>query len=146
MPYFRFYPNLFSNRTTTNEHETIIFNEKIVKPNGDMEVRKYARGNFLGKGGSGKAYEVTDIATGKKMAGKVISKSFIEGTDFKQKVNTVFLCVFNTEKLIAEVTAQKMLSHPRIVQLERAFEDRENIYILLELCSTQVMSHDKLDS
>ena len=34
-----------------------------------------------------------------------------------------------------EVQIQKMLSHPNVVKMEGFFEDEDNVYILLELCS-----------
>lgn len=60
--------------------------EKYTKPNGEVENRKYTIGNLLGTGGFAKVYEVTDIATGRKMAGKVIAKSSIQSAEQKQKV------------------------------------------------------------
>ena len=34
-----------------------------------------------------------------------------------------------------EVQIQKALSHPNVVKMEGFFEDDDNVYILLELCS-----------
>lgn len=34
-----------------------------------------------------------------------------------------------------EVQIQQMLSHPNVVKMEGFFEDQDNVYILLELCS-----------
>jgi polo-like kinase 1 len=37
--------------------QPVIIEEKIVKYNGEVQVRKYLKGKFLGKGGFAKCYE-----------------------------------------------------------------------------------------
>ncbi|CAN0574042.1 unnamed protein product, partial [Ectocarpus sp. 12 AP-2014] len=34
-----------------------------------------------------------------------------------------------------EIKIHRTLQHPRVVRFEMFFEDRENVYILLELCA-----------
>lgn len=41
--------------------ETMIIEEKIVKSNGEVSNRRYAKGKFLGKGGFAKCYEFTNL-------------------------------------------------------------------------------------
>ena len=41
-------------------------------------------------------------------------------------------------QLISEIKIHKSLQNTNIVQFEHVFEDHENVYILLELCSNQV--------
>jgi len=49
--------------------------EKVVRFNGDICIKKYQRGKFLGKGGFAKCYEFTNIETNKVSAAKVIDKT-----------------------------------------------------------------------
>ena len=53
----------------------IIVEEKIVKFNGDICIKKYLRGKFLGKGGFAKCYEFTNLETKRVSAAKVIAKT-----------------------------------------------------------------------
>ena len=39
---------------------------------------------------------------------------------------------------MSEIRLHKSLRHPNIVKFEHVFEDQENVYILLELCDSQV--------
>jgi len=43
----------------------IIVEEKVVRFNGDICIKKYIRGKFLGKGGFAKCYEFTNAETRK---------------------------------------------------------------------------------
>jgi serine/threonine protein kinase len=90
------------------------------------EVRCYEKGRFLGKGGFAKVYAFKECSTGQKFAAKVISKASI------QKPR-------HLAKLKAEISIHRSLRHPGIVGFERYFEDRENVYILLELCNHRSM-------
>lgn len=40
-----------------NSNVPTIVEEKIVKPNGEVLIKKYLKGKFLGKGGFAKCYE-----------------------------------------------------------------------------------------
>lgn len=53
----------------------IIIEEKITKVNGEVAIKKYTRGKFLGKGGFAKCYEVTNLETKRVLAAKIIAKS-----------------------------------------------------------------------
>lgn len=48
-----------------NEGNPIIVEEKVVRFNGDICIKKYIRGKFLGKGGFAKCYEFTNAETRK---------------------------------------------------------------------------------
>lgn len=41
-------------------------------------------------------------------------------------------------QLQTEIKIHRTLQHPRVVRFEMFFEDRENVYILLELCANHV--------
>lgn len=107
--------------------EEIIIEERITKVNGDFYIKKYAMGKFLGKGGFAKVYNFTNLENGKILAGKVIPKANLNRSRAKQK-------------LMIEIRLHKTLFHNNIVKFEHVFEDGENVYILLELCTNQTMS------
>jgi serine/threonine protein kinase len=35
---------------------------------------------------------------------------------------------------MSEIKIHKQMEHPKIVHLEKYFEDKDNVYIILELC------------
>ncbi len=41
---------------------------------------------------------------------------------------------------MSEIRIHRSLHHPNIVGFEHFFEDAENVYILLELCSNQTLN------
>jgi len=51
-----------------------VIEEKIVKNNGDIVIKKYQKGKFLGKGGFAKCYEFTSFETRQVTAAKVVAK------------------------------------------------------------------------
>lgn len=59
---------------TKDEAQTIV-EEKVVKFNGDVCIKKYLKGKFLGKGGFAKCYEFTNLDNKKVQAAKIIMKS-----------------------------------------------------------------------
>jgi polo-like kinase 1 len=107
-----------------NTENQQIIEEKIIKVTGDIQLRKYLKGKFLGKGGFAKCYEFTNLDSKKLYAAKIITKASLVKSRAKQK-------------LITEIKIHKALHHPNIVAFEHYFEDHENVYILLELCQNQ---------
>lgn len=57
------------------DQQQIIVEEKVVKYNGDVYVKKYQWGRFLGKGGFAKCYEFTNLDNKRVSAAKVIAKT-----------------------------------------------------------------------
>jgi polo-like kinase 1 len=107
-----------------NKPETEIptmIEERVVKFNGEIFVRKYLKGKFLGKGGFAKCYECTSIENKKVYAAKIILKSSLTKSRAKQK-------------LMSEIKIHRSLHHTNVVNFEHFFEDSENVYILLEMC------------
>lgn len=49
--------------------------EKVVRFNGDICIKRYIRGKFLGKGGFAKCYEFTNQETKRISAAKIIDKT-----------------------------------------------------------------------
>ena len=43
-------------------------------------------------------------------------------------------------QLLSEIKIHRGLSHPHIVKFEHVFEDNENVYILLEMCTNQTLN------
>jgi polo-like kinase 1 len=120
-------PNSSEAIKTENGDQVAIIEERISKVNGDFTVKKYAKGKLLGKGGFAKCYEVTNLENKKVLAAKIIVKSSLTKSRAKQK-------------LISEIKIHKSLHHTNIVSFEHVFEDQENVYILLELCTNQTMN------
>ncbi|CAG2115113.1 unnamed protein product, partial [Medioppia subpectinata] len=84
--------------------------------------RKYRKGKFLGRGGFAKCYELIDTSDGTIYAGKVIAKSQLVKPDQK-------------EKMTQEITIHRSIKHQHVVEFVTFFEDKDFIYIILELCS-----------
>jgi polo-like kinase 1 len=80
------------------------------------------RGKFLGKGGFAKCYEFVNIDTKVLTAAKVVVKASLTKSRAKQK-------------LMSEIKIHRSVHHQGVVKFEHFFEDAENVYILLELCT-----------
>uniref|UniRef100_A0A1B0GLD3 polo kinase n=1 Tax=Lutzomyia longipalpis TaxID=7200 RepID=A0A1B0GLD3_LUTLO len=87
---------------------------------------KYQRARYFGKGGFAKCYEIIDATTSKSYAGKVVSKKLMVKDSQK-------------EKMTQEISIHRSLSHKNIVQFYSFFDDKINIYIVLELCQRRSM-------
>ena len=72
------------------------------------------------QGGFAHCYELIDEA-GTVYAGKIVPKSLLTKPHQKQK-------------MAMEIEVHKALSHPHVVGFSGFFEDKEHVYILLELC------------
>eukprot|EP01138_Halocafeteria_seosinensis_P014851 gb/GECG01015161.1/.p1 GENE.gb/GECG01015161.1/~~gb/GECG01015161.1/.p1 ORF type:complete len:793 (+),score=103.22 gb/GECG01015161.1/:1-2379(+) len=93
---------------------------------GSVIVRRYRKDKLLGKGGFAKVYQFTNLENQKVVAGKVVEKSSLTKSSSKQK-------------LLAEIRIHRSLEHQHIVGFESFFEDKHNVYIMLELCSNQTL-------
>ena len=90
-------------------------------------IIKSERGKFLGKGGFAKCYEMKRVDNGRIFAAKIFDKKGLSNGRSKKK-------------LINEIKIHKKLNNPNIVGFEKFFEDKDNVYILLELCSNQTLN------
>uniref|UniRef100_A0A8C2FLL6 Serine/threonine-protein kinase PLK n=1 Tax=Cyprinus carpio TaxID=7962 RepID=A0A8C2FLL6_CYPCA len=88
----------------------------------------YCRGKVLGKGGFAKCYEMTDLSSSKVYAAKIIPHSRVSKPHQREKINR-------------EIDLHRALSHKHIVHFYHHFEDKDNIYILLEYCSRRSLAH-----
>ncbi|XP_076842695.1 serine/threonine-protein kinase PLK2 [Brachyhypopomus gauderio] len=88
----------------------------------------YCRGKVLGKGGFAKCYEFTDLGSGKMYAVKIIPHTRVSKPHQREKIDR-------------EIELHRALHHKHIVQFYHHFEDKDNIYILLEYCSRRSLAH-----
>jgi len=109
-----------SSKTNTADQKEI---PEVIKDESRPTHKKYERGRFLGKGGFAKCYELRDMAIQDSpvVAGKIVPKSLL----VKQH---------QREKMAQEISLHKTLNHPYIVKLYSYFEDKDFVYIILELC------------
>ncbi|XP_014661949.1 PREDICTED: serine/threonine-protein kinase PLK1-like isoform X2 [Priapulus caudatus] len=84
--------------------------------------KRYARGRYLGKGGFAKCYELVDPDTKEILAGKIVSKALLVKPHQK-------------EKMTQEIAIHRSLKDHHVVGFRSFFEDDDNVYILLELCT-----------
>lgn len=85
------------------------------------------RGRFLGKGGFAKVYEIRNLEESKIQAVKVVEKAALAKSRAKQK-------------LMSEIKIHRSMKHDNIALFENFFEDEENVYIVLELCSNSTLN------
>ena len=85
------------------------------------------KGKFLGEGGFAKVYEFINTDTKTLYAGKIIQKTSVSKSRTRQK-------------LLSEIKIHKSLNHSHIVQLMSFYEDKGNIYLLLELCNNNSLN------
>ena len=111
------------NTTDKLDTQTII-EEKIVKQNNEIQIRKYQKGRLLGKGGFARCYEFINLETKEVTAAKIIPKKALVKSRAKQK-------------LISEIKIHKSLHHQNIVSFVHYFEDTENVYFLIEICQNK---------
>ncbi|KAJ8270853.1 hypothetical protein GJAV_G00120020 [Gymnothorax javanicus] len=90
--------------------------------------RSYCKGKLLGKGGFARCYEMTDLANNKMYAVKVIPQSRVSKPHQRDKITN-------------EIELHKTLHHKHVVKFSHHFEDQDNIYIFLELCSRKSLAH-----
>ena len=136
--------------------------EHRMSENGRTVVKRYFKGELLGKGGFAKCFLLTDCETNEKWACKVgmhnillILAFSLQQTAFQFQhapcsplPNTWLMQVVNKDtlkkprhkaKLESEIKIHMKLKHPHVVYLHDAFEDKDNVYLLMELCEAQTL-------
>lgn len=116
-----------ANPDNRRAEELVIVEEKMPNIMGEPLVKKYAKGKFLGKGGFAKCYEFTNMENNKVMAAKIIPKATLKKSRHRQK-------------LLSEIKIHRGLTYVNVVKFEHVFEDNENVYILLEMCTNQTLN------
>ncbi|XP_065119636.1 serine/threonine-protein kinase PLK2 [Paramisgurnus dabryanus] len=109
----------------SNAHATQEMSRIITDP---ATGKCYCRGKVLGKGGFAKCYEFTDLSTGKVYAAKIIPHTRVSKPHQREKIDR-------------EIELHRALHHKHIVHFYQHFEDKDNIYILLEHCSRRSLAH-----
>ena len=87
---------------------------------------EYQRGMCIGEGGFARCFQVND-RNGELYAAKTLAKAAL--TTEKTR-----------SKLITEIKLHRALDHPNIVKFIDCFEDRRNVYMLLEMCKNQSLA------
>ncbi|XP_077498680.1 serine/threonine-protein kinase PLK1-like [Amblyomma americanum] len=105
---------LTSTGTTTAE-----FPDVVIDTNSQTE---YTRGKLLGKGGCAHCYQFVDKKTNIVYAGKIVSKSHLKSEIYRQYLED-------------EINIHRTLCHKNVVRFHSHFEDAQNVYINLELCT-----------
>ncbi|OCT82673.1 serine/threonine-protein kinase PLK3 [Xenopus laevis] len=93
-----------------------------------LSGKAYTKGRLMGKGGFARCYEMTEVSTNKTYAVKVIPHSRVAKPHQR-------------EKIVNEIDLHRELHHKHVVKFSHHFEDSENIYIFLELCSRKSLAH-----
>ncbi|XP_070566252.1 serine/threonine-protein kinase PLK1-like [Ptychodera flava] len=83
--------------------------------------KRYMKGRFLGKGGFAKCYEMTDVDTQQIFACKIVPKALLVKPHQK-------------DKMTMEIAIHRSLNHPHVVGFHGFFEDKDFVFVLLELC------------
>ena len=96
-----------NNNEWVDDGEIII--EKVENITGEIEMVKYLKGTFLGRGGFARCYKFQNLATNKITAAKIIAKSSLVKSRERQK-------------LINEIKIHKALHHNNIVNFEHYFK------------------------
>lgn len=98
------------------------------------KIITYSRGRYLGKGGFAKCYEVrriepieTEEHESTTWALKTVPKANLTRTKARQK-------------LTSEIKIHRSLDHENVCRFDRYFEDKENVYIMLDICSNGSLS------
>ena len=119
-------------------------------------THRYVRGRMLGKGGFAKVYLCTSMDTGKNYAVKIVPKTNLVKARARQKVRPLshpeHPCLIDSHltrytrylslslQLQTEIKIHRTLKHQNVCEYKHFFEDRQNCYILLELCHNQSMN------
>ncbi|XP_028084767.1 calcium-dependent protein kinase 24 [Camellia sinensis] len=113
-------PESISDSKSRNRTTRVI--SVLKDPSAEDIFKKYRFGNELGRGEFGITYQCCDIVTGEILACKTISKS---------KLKTEI----DVEDVRREVEIMRHLpKHENIVRYKDAYEDREAVYLVMELC------------
>lgn len=80
----------------------------------------------LGSGGFAKCFRVIDGQTSHSFAAKIICKQLMKDENIQRKLR-------------AEIHIHSQLNHPNVVKFDSNFEDANNFYIILELCSNNTL-------
>jgi polo-like kinase 1 len=119
-------PPIIVNEIIEDHTQRKVINNLTGKAQLIPHCKRYNRLNKLGKGGFAVCYSIQSQDSNRLYACKVVSKQSLVKPSSKLK-------------LMNEINIHKTLNHKNVVKFERFFEDSQNVYILLELCSNQTL-------
>eukprot|EP00977_Amphora_coffeiformis_P004217 scaffold877_cov154-Amphora_coffeaeformis.AAC.9 len=126
--------------------EGVMIEERRRRADGEgYTTHRYVRGHMLGKGGFAKVYLCTSLDTGKNYAVKIVPKANLVKARARQKVRQPTADLKNdiqppVQLLQTEIKIHRTLKHRNVCEYKHFFEDRDNCYILLELCHNQSLN------
>jgi serine/threonine protein kinase len=85
----------------------------------------------LGEGTFGKVFKVNHLPTGKEYAVKVVSKERIRSSKMIKQIEN-------------EILIMQSIDHPNIVKLVSYFENKSNVYLIMELGGVTSVLSDEL--
>jgi len=85
-----------------------------------MNKNDFKQLTTLGEGTFGKVFKVNHIPTGKEYAVKVVSKERIKSSKMVKQIEN-------------EILIMQSIDHPNIVKLVTYFENKSNVYLVMEL-------------
>ncbi|XP_035169047.1 inactive serine/threonine-protein kinase PLK5-like, partial [Oxyura jamaicensis] len=89
--------------------------------------RLFRRGRLLGEGAFGRCYRLTEVASGRVYAAKVIPRARLTAPGIAERVER-------------ERELQGRLCHRHVVHLHGHFADRSHLYLLLEHCGRRSLA------
>jgi len=81
--------------------QLVVKQEKFLKPNGELCVRRYVQSRLLGKGGFGKVYQFNCLETNELYAAKIIPKASLKDEMHMQKVLNIWVMGENNKFLFS---------------------------------------------
>jgi serine/threonine protein kinase len=123
--------SLTKNRPRGSSHskqdDSNVIYEHIRRIDGAEVTRRYYKCGLLGKGGFANCFITENTDTRQRTATKVVLKEELRTHRTRLRLSN-------------EIKLHKALHHPNVVQLYHCFEDKEHVYIFLELCENQSLN------
>eukprot|EP00927_Polykrikos_kofoidii_P045323 TRINITY_DN3925_c0_g4_i1.p1 TRINITY_DN3925_c0_g4~~TRINITY_DN3925_c0_g4_i1.p1 ORF type:complete len:504 (+),score=117.99 TRINITY_DN3925_c0_g4_i1:98-1609(+) len=91
----------------------------IIDNTGKLQDHYKLDSKKIGEGSYGSVCKATNKVSSKVVAVKSIAKNYMK----------------NKERFKQEIAIMKVMDHPNIIRLDETFEDHQNIYLVMELCS-----------
>ena len=89
-------------RPNSSQPQQVIIEEKSINASRQITTKRYVKGNFLGKGGFAKVYEIRNMELDYTQAVKVVPKATLTKQRAKQKLQS-------------EIKIHRAMHHPNIV-------------------------------
>ena len=90
-------------------------------------TEEYLRHGLLGQGAHSKVYKCESKRYSTKWAVKIVEKRVLKKHDENRYIN--------------EIMIMKSLDHPNIIRIREFFQDKERIYMVMELCKGGELFH-----